>query len=261
MITSTTSVKTGLVLLCAWVGVCLLACSPRPASGPISLPQARQLAQPEAQPTLPPAAAPTGQPQAQPQQLPQPEAQPVLSPSATPAGQPQPTRLQQSQVELVLPPALMPGQPQASPTQRAQPGVEPTLPPPRPPTGQPQAPPQLQPPVPQRPAPAAISLPGIWESQTMTGYGVIYSQMILQPNNSYSYQVVLGDLVTWETGIYEAGEGFVHFSVLDYEPKVYKGTVMSRPTSWTVFYTVVDENTMIWEDRVLGTQWTVHRRR
>ncbi len=34
-----------------------------------------------------------------------------------------------------------------------------------------------------------------------------------------------------------------------------------RIGSWTMFYTMVDEDTMVWEDHVLGTQWTVHRRR
>ncbi len=183
-----------------------------------------------AQPTLPPPTALAGRPQAQPTQ---PVAQPTLPPPTAPAG-----RLQ------------------AQPT---QPVVQPTLPPPTAPAGQPQPP--LQPAAPQRPAPAAIKLAGIWESQMTTGFGTMYSQMILHPNKSYSYQVILGDLMTWETGTYEPGEGFIHFSVLNYEPKVYKGTTMSRPTSWTVFYTVVDENTMIWEDRVLGTQWTVYRRR
>ena len=89
----------------------------------------------------------------------------------------------------------------------------------------------------------------------------MYTQMILQPNGSYSYQVVWGDLMTWEVGLYEVGEGFIHFAVQDYEPKEYKGQWLSRPTSWTVFYTVLDENTMIWEDRILGTQWTVYRQR
>jgi hypothetical protein len=102
---------------------------------------------------------------------------------------------------------------------------------------------------------------GIWESQIATEYGPMYTQMILQPNGGYSYQVVWGDLMTWEVGLYEVGEGFIHFAVQDYEPKEYQGQWLSRPTSWTVFYTVLDENTMIWEDRVLGTQWTVYRQR
>ena len=121
------------------------------------------------------------------------------------------------------------------------------------PTAQPQ-PPQPQPPT-------AINVVGIWESRIATDYGPMYTQMILQPNGGYSYQVVWGDLMTWEVGLYEVGEGFIHFAVQDYEPKEYKGQRLSRPTSWTVFYTVLDENTMIWEDRVLGTRWTVYRQR
>jgi len=121
--------------------------------------------------------------------------------------------------------------------------------------------PTAQPPPPQPQPPTAINVVGIWEGQIATDYGPMYTQMILQPNGGYSYQVVWGDLMTWEVGLYEVGEGFIHFTVQDYEPKEYKGQRLSRPTSWTVFYTVLDENTMIWEDRILGTRWTVYRQR
>lgn len=95
----------------------------------------------------------------------------------------------------------------------------------------------------------------------MTEYGTVYSQMILQRNGTYSYQVRLGDLLTYEVGMFQVLDGFIHFSLQDYEPKVYKGRQMDRPQSWGVYYTVVDENTMIWEDRIIGTRWTVYRQR
>jgi len=97
----------------------------------------------------------------------------------------------------------------------------------------------------------------------MTAYGAMYTQMILQPNGNYSYQVIMGDLMTWEVGTYEvvAGQHFIHFTLENYGPTTYKGTQLSRPMSWGVFYTAVDADTMIWEDRVLGTRWTVYRRR
>jgi hypothetical protein len=167
----------------------------------------------------------------------------VISCSPRPAARqpPQPTAFQAA--------------PQApQPPQQVQPDQPPGAPQPQ------QAP--AQPVQPQPPA-AGINLVGIWESQIMTDYGVMYTQMILQPNGSYSYQVILGDLMTWEVGTYQvvADQNFIHFTLEDYGPTTYKGTQLSRPTSWGVFYTVVDGDTMIWEDRVLGTQWTVHRRR
>lgn len=121
--------------------------------------------------------------------------------------------------------------------------------------------PQAQPALPQQAPPVAFNLVGIWEAQIPTAYGVMFTQMILQPNGSYSYQVVLGDLMTWETGFYETGPGYIHFSLQNYGPTTYKSTELSRPMSWSVFYTVVDADTMVWEDRVLGSQWTVRRRR
>lgn len=97
----------------------------------------------------------------------------------------------------------------------------------------------------------------------MTDYGVMSAQMILQPNGNYSYQVIMGELMTWEVGTYEvlADQNFIHFALENYGPTTYKGTQLARPMSWSVFYTVVDADTMIWKDSVFSTQWTVHRRR
>jgi hypothetical protein len=125
----------------------------------------------------------------------------------------------------------------------------------------PQQAPPAQPAWPQQAPPVSFNLVGIWEAQIPTEYGIMYTQMILQPNGSYSYQVILGDLMTWETGFYEVGSGYIHFTLQNYGPTTYKGTELSRPMSWSVFYTVVDADTMVWEDRVLGSQWTVRRRR
>lgn len=149
-------------------------------------------------------------------------------------------------------PVMAPQQP-AAPMAPQQPQAQPMLPQ--------QALPQAQPALPQQAPPVAFNLVGIWEAQIPTDYGGMFTQMILQPNGSYSYQVVLGDLMTWETGFYETGPGYIHFALQNYGPTTYKGTELSRPMSWSVFYTVVDADTMVWEDRVLGSRWTVHRRR
>ncbi len=230
----------GLVLVTICLSLSLAACGSRP--GPA---EPAQLQQPQAQPMAPQQAPQQASPpEAPPVQVQQPQAQPMAAqqPQIQPAPPQQEPPAEQLQAQADLPQQAPQPQPQA-----------PQPPPP------PQAPPAKAPP--QLPPSPAINLVGIWESQTMTGYGVMYSEMILQPNGSYSYLVRWGDLMTWETGLYEVGQGFIHFSVQDYEPKEYKGTAMLRPTSWTVFYTVVDQDTMIWEDRVLGTQWTVYRRR
>lgn len=110
------------------------------------------------------------------------------------------------------------------------------------------------------PAPGAIDVVGIWTSEETTPYGTVYAETILQRNNNYSHQVRWNDLMTYETGVYQVGDGFIHFNVQDYQPKTYKGTDLSRPLSWTVYFTVVDANTMVWEDRIMNTRWQVHRR-
>lgn len=114
-------------------------------------------------------------------------------------------------------------------------------------------------PLPQA-APGVFDPVGIWTSEEVTAYGTVYAETILERTRTYSHMVRWSDLMTYEVGEYQVLEGAIHFSVRDYEPKVYKGTEMSRPLSWTVRYTVVDENTMIWEDRIMQTRWEVHRR-
>lgn len=113
--------------------------------------------------------------------------------------------------------------------------------------------------VPQA-VPGVFDPVGIWTSEVTTEYGTIYAETILERTSTYSHMARWRDLMTYEVGEYQVLEGAIHFSVRDYEPKVYKGTEMSRPLSWTVWYTVVDENTMIWEDRIMNTRWEVHRR-
>jgi hypothetical protein len=150
--------------------------------------------------------------------------------------------------------------PAPAPAPPAAPGQQPLLPPDNAPDDE--APPLERAPDEPLPkaAPVAIDLVGIWTSEETTEYGTVYAETILERNNNYSHQVRWRDLMTYEVGVYQAGDNFIHFSVRDYQPKSYKGTELSRPLSWTVYYTVVDENTMIWEDRIMNTRWQVHRR-
>lgn len=125
-----------------------------------------------------------------------------------------------------------------------------------------QVPPQNNVPNEPQPAPvdAAFKLVGIWDAEIPTEYGTMYAEMILEPNNHYSYQVRWNDLMSYEVGSYQVGSGFIHFAVEDYQPKTYKGQELSHPLSWTVWYTVLDANTMRWNDRIMNTSWQVTRR-
>ena len=100
---------------------------------------------------------------------------------------------------------------------------------------------------------------GIWKSAVNTIYGTMYTELVLQPNKKFSQTAVLNNLMTWDIGTVELGDGYVHFLVQDHEPKVYNGKQMSWAKSFTYFYTVVDENTIACEDRVVNTRWTMHR--
>jgi hypothetical protein len=107
---------------------------------------------------------------------------------------------------------------------------------------------------------AQFQLEGTWGSQTDTQYGVVNYELILEHTRTFSQQVILGDLLTYDVGTYAVGDGFIRFIVENHEPKTYKGKDMHWLTSFTYFYTVVDAGSMIFEDRIAGTQWTVYRR-
>jgi hypothetical protein len=107
--------------------------------------------------------------------------------------------------------------------------------------------------------PAQFKLTGIWYSQTSTAYGTLSTQLILEPTGAFSQQSTLGDLLTYDVGTYVVGEGFIHFTVTDHQPKVYRNQPMQWVTSFTYFITPADQNTMQVEDRVVGTHWTMYR--
>ncbi len=108
-------------------------------------------------------------------------------------------------------------------------------------------------------APAPFKVTGIWTSQVSTEYGTVFTQLILEPTGTFSQQVVLGSLMTYDVGTYVVGEGYIHFTVTDHEPKEYQGKPMHWVTSFTYFFTAVDPDTMQVLDRITGNQWTMHR--
>jgi hypothetical protein len=105
-----------------------------------------------------------------------------------------------------------------------------------------------------------FQLEGTWGSQSDTQYGVVNYALILEHTGTFSQQVILNDLLTYDVGTYAVGDGFIRFIVENHEPKTYKGQDMHWLTSFTYFYTVLDAGSMSLEDRVGGTRWTVYRR-
>jgi len=109
-------------------------------------------------------------------------------------------------------------------------------------------------------APPEYKLPGIWVSDTDTGYGTImHTELILEYTGTFSQQVTAGSLMTWDVGVYEVGDGFIRFVVENHEPKEYMGRTMSWLTGFTYFYTFVDQNTILLEDHISGNSWYAFR--
>ncbi len=100
---------------------------------------------------------------------------------------------------------------------------------------------------------------GIWNSQAQTTYGILYTQLILDETLRFSQQAVMNHLMTLDIGAYQIGDGFLHFVVEDHEPKKYNDQDMTWVKSFTCFFTVVNDNTMIFEDRIMQSRWTVYR--
>ncbi|MBI5876219.1 MAG: hypothetical protein HZB53_01095 [Chloroflexi bacterium] len=106
---------------------------------------------------------------------------------------------------------------------------------------------------------AQFKLTGIWYSRTATAYGTLSTQLLLEPTGTFSQQSTLGDLLTYDVGTYVVGEGYIHFTVTDHQPKVYRNQPMQWVTSFTYFITPVDQNTMQVEDRIVNTHWVMYR--
>jgi hypothetical protein len=114
----------------------------------------------------------------------------------------------------------------------------------------------------RRPAPIRaepFQIFGIWKATVQSPYGAMAIELVLQPNKKFSQTAVLNNMMTYDTGTVELGEGYIHFVVQDHEPKVYNGVPMKWLQSWTYFYTVVDANTMTFEDRIANSRWNVYR--
>ncbi len=103
-------------------------------------------------------------------------------------------------------------------------------------------------------------LEGIWVSDTDTGYGTtMHTELVLEYTGTFSQQVTAGSLMTLDTGTYDVGDGWIRFTVTHHEPTEYKGKELNWMTGWTYYYTFIDENTVEFEDRLLGASWYAYR--
>jgi hypothetical protein len=145
--------------------------------------------------------------------------------------------------------------------QQPQPPFQPNNP--QPDNQQPQPPFQPNNPQPNNQQPITggpYELAGVWDSQTQTQYGIVYSELILEHTGTFSQQAVIADLMTYDVGFYEVGDGWIHFSVQNHEPKVYKGKDMTWPNSFTYFYTFIDADTIKFEDHIINSSWVAYRK-
>jgi|WetSurMetagenome_2_1015567.scaffolds.fasta_scaffold04562_8 hypothetical protein len=102
---------------------------------------------------------------------------------------------------------------------------------------------------------------GIWRAHVDTPWGPGLAETILMPNGSFNKTFRAGDLMTWDVGKFSTGPGYIHFTIEDHEPKIYKGKPMSWPKSETVFYQMLGPDRMACEDRITGGRWEAFRAR
>ena len=63
--------------------------------------------------------------------------------------------------------------------------------------------------------------------------------------------------MTYDTGEYTIIQNAIHFTVTHHEPTEYLGKQMTWPASFTYFVTPIDETSMMIEDRIMNTSWTM----
>jgi hypothetical protein len=105
----------------------------------------------------------------------------------------------------------------------------------------------------------AGKLVGIWRSQVPTPFGLALGELILKPDGSFSKTFRAGELATWDVGRYTVGQGYIHLTIEDHEPKFYQGKPMQWVTSETIFFQFVNPDRLICEDRIMGTRWQAYR--
>jgi hypothetical protein len=100
-------------------------------------------------------------------------------------------------------------------------------------------------------------LVGIWQWQSGAS-----GELLLTPNNTFSQTIYWNGLMTLDTGLYETGDGFVHFAVQNHQPVTYgpNGSPMAYVTSFTYFYRFVDANHVVFSDHIVNTEWDAYRR-
>jgi hypothetical protein len=105
----------------------------------------------------------------------------------------------------------------------------------------------------------AQSVVGTWQSQVKTPHGILYMKTLLMPNGQFSKTSRLNSLSTLDTGTYQVGSGYIHFTITDHEPKVYKGTPMTWVKSETTFFRFVGQDRIQCNDRITGAHWEAVR--
>jgi len=78
---------------------------------------------------------------------------------------------------------------------------------------------------------------GIWRGQEANALvGTMAVEVIFFPNGTYSRAHRLGSFMSRDVGTYTIVRNWIHFELHDYNPKFYKGKVLSRPMSdtWVV---------------------------
>jgi hypothetical protein len=77
------------------------------------------------------------------------------------------------------------------------------------------------------------TLAGAWQGQEVGPLGTISVSVVFFPNGSYRRTNQPGDLMAFDTRQYSIVQNWIHFSLSDYGPRVYKGQPVTRPVSDT----------------------------
>lgn len=88
------------------------------------------------------------------------------------------------------------------------------------------------------------TLAGSWRGLEVGPMGRIALSVVFFPNGTYRRTSQLRDLMGFDVGQYSIVQNWIHFTLSDYGPRIYKGRPMTRPMSDTWIVDYFDRNSL-----------------
>lgn len=82
---------------------------------------------------------------------------------------------------------------------------------------------------------ATADMLGVWRGTEESSTVLIAGEVVFYPNGTCARSFVAGDIAVFQSGTFEVQGLMIHFTPIDWEPKVYLGVPQARPPAETWF--------------------------